>query len=394
MKPAVLGGAPAFPRAVPFVRPALPSYGSIDRPLARAFRSGILTKGRYLEVFEAKVAHSLGIKHGIGVSSCTMGLLLAFKALGLEGEVLVPSYTFMATVHPLLWVGVKPVFVDVDPETWDVDPACVRAAITQRTSAIVAVHVFGNPAEIEELEAIAQRYSLKLIFDAAHGFGTLFHGQPLGRHGDVEVFSTSPTKLLITGEGGVVATNNDELASWIRMGREYGNRGDYSSDFPGLNGRMQEFSALLGIKSLHLLDRTATRRNELACLYKEGLGTLPGITFQTINPKGRSSYKDFTILIDQSLFGMDRDLLASALRAEGIDTRKYYDPPIHLHSAYSAFWTPDKGGLPVTERLAKRSLSLPMGSHLRGATVVKICEVVERIHQHAKEIKDQIEGER
>lgn len=394
MKPAVLGGRPAFPRPVPFIRPALPRYRSISRPLAQAFQSGILTKGTHLEAFETEVAHYLGVKHAIGVSSCTMGLLLAFKALGLEGEVLVPSYTFMATVHPLLWVGVRPVFIDVDPDTWHVDSTQIRAAITEKTSAIVAVHVFGNPAEIEELEAIANHHHLKLIFDAAHGFGTLYNGHPVGRYGDVEVFSTSPTKLLVTGEGGVVATNDDELAERIRIGREYGNRGDYNSEFPGLNGRMQEFSALLGIQSLRLLERTAARRNELAHLYMERLGMLPGITFQKITPKGRSSYKDFTILVDESLFGMDRDCLAWALRAEGIDTRKYYDPPVHLHATYRAFWKRDKGRLPVTEGLAKQSLSLPMGSHLKEATVVKICEAIRRIHQHAKAVKDRFEQER
>jgi dTDP-4-amino-4,6-dideoxygalactose transaminase len=379
---------------VPFVRPALPSYRAIDRPLAQAFRSGILTKGPFLEAFETEVAAFLGVEHAIGVSSCTMGLLLTFKALGLEGEVLVPSYTFMATVHPLLWVGVRPVFVDVDPETWNVDPAQVRAAITERTSAIVAVHVFGNPAEVEELEAIARRYGLKLVFDAAHGFGTLYHGDPVGRYGDVEVFSTSATKLLVTGEGGVVATNDDGLAERIRVGREYGNCGDYDSQFPGLNGRMSELSAILGIESLRLLESTAARRIQLACLYMEGLGTLPGITFQKITPKGRSSYKDFTILVDESLFGMHRDCLAWALRAEGIDTRKYYDPPVHLHTTYRAFWKCDKGRLPVTERIAKRSLSLPMGSHLGDSTVVRICEAIRRIHEHARAITDRFERER
>ncbi len=394
MKPVVLGGRPVLTRPLPFMRPTLPSYRSVGRPLAEVFGSGILTKGKYLEAFEVKVAKYLGVKNAVGVSSCTMGLLLAYKALGLEGEVLVPSYTFMATVHPLLWIGVEPVFVDVDADTWNVDPASVRAAITSKTSAIVGVHVFGNPAEIAELEAIAGKHHLGLIFDSAHGFGTLYNGYPIGRYGDVEVFSTSPTKLLVTGEGGVVATNDDEMAAWIRLGREYGNRGDYNSDFPGLNARMQEFSAMLGIRSLRLLERTAIHRNHLAAIYMQGLGKVPGISFQKIHAKGRSSYKDFTILVDEVLFGIERDCLIWALRAEGVDTRKYYDPPVHLHNTYRTSWKRYEGKLPVTEGLAKRALSLPMGPHLRKAAVVKICGVIERIQRHAPEVKQRYEPSR
>ncbi len=394
MKPVVLGGRPVLMRPLPFMRPALPSYRSVGRPLAEVFGSGILTRGKYLETFEAKVAEYLGVKNAVGVSSCTMGLLLAYKALGLEGEVLVPSYTFMATVHPLLWIGVEPVFVDVDADTWNVDPASVRAAITSKTSAIVGVHVFGNPAEIAELEAIAGRHHVRLIFDSAHGFGTLYNSHPIGRYGDVEVFSTSPTKLLVTGEGGVVATNDDKVAAWIRRGRDYGNRGDYDSDFPGLNARMQEFCAVLGIRSLRLLERTTYQRNHLAATYTEGLGRVPGISFQKIHAKGRSSYKDFTILIDDALFGIDRNTLMWALRAEGIDTRKYYDPPLHLHNTYRGSWKRYDGKLPVTEGLAKRALSLPMGPHLRKATVVKICKVIERIQRHAPEVKQRFAAAR
>lgn len=388
MKPAVLGGRPAFHHPVSFVRPALPSYRSISDPLAQTFRSGMLTKGPYLQEFELEAARHLGVKHAIGVSSCTMGLLLVYQALALKGEVVVPSFTFMATVHPLLWTGVKPVFVDVDAKTWNIDPQEVRRAITDKTSAIVAVHIFGNPAEIEELEAIAREYDLRLIFDSAHGFGSLYNGQPLGRYGNVEVFSTSPTKLVVTGEGGVVATNDDELAELIRVGREYGNRGQYASAFPGLNGRMQEFSSLLGLESLKLVEQVATWRNRLVDLYQKAFETLPGLIFQRTNPRGRSSYKDFTILIDEVLFGMSRDCLVWALRGEGIHTRNYYDPPVHLHETYRDFRDSCNGRVTVTEELSKRCLSFPMGPHLKDDDIVKIGSSIESIHHRAKEVTD------
>ncbi len=249
----------------------------------------------------------------MAVSSCTLGLLLTYHGLGLKGEVIVPSFTFMATVHPLLWVGTEPVFVDIDPYTWNIDPAKVEAAITERTTAIVAVHNFGNPAPVAELEAIARRHGLRLIFDAAHGFGALYRGRPVGGFGDAEVFSLSPTKLLVAGEGGIVATNNDDLAEHIRVGREYGNPGDYNSDFPGLNVRLPEFNALLGLHSLGMLEENAKRRNRVAAIFRERLSQIPGLTFQRIHPQDRSSYKDFSILVDEAKFGLTRDELALAL---------------------------------------------------------------------------------
>jgi len=202
IKPAVLGGNPAFSCPIPFVRPALPPFQRIEGPLTQLIKTGILTKGKHLETFESDLASFIGVKHAIGVVNCTIGLLLVFKALGLKREVIVPSYTFMATVNPLAWVGAQPVFVEIDPETWNISPDQTRRAISDRTSAIVAVHNFGNPAEVEELERIAQENNLRLIFDAAHGFGSLYDDNPVGRYGDAEVFSTSPTKLLVTGEGG------------------------------------------------------------------------------------------------------------------------------------------------------------------------------------------------
>ncbi len=387
-KPAVLGGKPIFLHPIPFVRPALPPFRALRRPLAELFKTGILTKGQHLDAFEAEVAGFLGVRHAVGVVNCTIGLLLVFQALELKGEVIVPSYTFMATVHPLLWVGARPIFVEVDPKTWNIRPDEVRRKVTAQTSAIVAVHTFGNPAPVEELEAIAREKNLKLIFDAAHGFGSLYNNRRLGRYGHAEVFSTSPTKVLVTGEGGVVATNNDELAQRIRTSREYGNLGDYNTVVPGLNGRMQEFSALLGVQGLKMVEEVAARRNEVALHYRETLGVFSGLTFQSIQPGGRSSYKDFTILVDELLFGVSRDCLAWALRAEGIDTRNYYDPPVHLHDTYRPFRAVSDGGLPLTESISKMCLSLPIGSHLKKEHILRIASAFERVQRHSDAVKD------
>lgn len=386
--PAFLGGKPIFNEKVNIVRPVLPDLERMAGGLEQILTTGMVTKGKFLGQFEAAVAEHLGVKHAVAVSSCTTGLMLSYKGLGLTGDVLVPSFTFMATVSALVWNGLRPVFVDVRRGTTNIDPEAAEAAITPNTSAIVAVHNFGNPAEVEALEALCRKRGLKLIFDAAHGFGALYRGRPVGGEGDAQSFSLSPTKLLITGEGGIVATNDDALAEYVRVGREYGNNGNYDSAFAGMNARMPEFNALMGLRSLEMLENAAASRNETAGLYQEALGRLPGIGFQEVLPGNRNSYKDFSITIEPQQFGMSRHALELSLAAENIDTRKYYDPPVHRHTAYQKYY--DGQSLPETDWLAAHSLSLPMWSNMDTDTALRICEAIERIQQHAKDIQQRI----
>lgn len=385
--PAVLGGTPTFPAGQPFMRPSLPGWEQLAQPVSEMVSSGMLTKGQYLDAFEERVARYLGVRQAIAVSSCTVGLMLLYQSLGLEGEVLVPSFTFMATVHPLVWQGVTPVFIDIDPQTWNVDPGRIEAHISPHTTAIVAVHVFGNPAAVEELERITRKRGLALIFDAAHGFGALHRAAPVGGHGVAEVFSTSPTKLLVTGEGGVVATNDEKLAREIRIAREYGNPGTYDSVVAGLNARMQEFSAILGLHSLEMLEENARRRNELVARYRRSLQGVPGVGFQLIRPYNRSSFKDFTIQLDPRQFGMARDTLQTALAQEGIGTRTYYVPPVHQQSAYRQLLQKRPPHLPVTTSVAQTVLSLPIYSHMLPTCVDAICRAIGRIQRHAPQIQ-------
>lgn len=385
-RPALLGNTPLFSAMLPIVQPTLPNYETIAPQVEEIFATGMLTKGRYLHQFEERLADYLGVKHAVCVSSCTLGLALTYQGLGLRDEVIVPSFTFMATVHPLVWLEASPVFVDIDPDTWCIDPAKVEEAITPRTTAIVAVHNFGNPADVEALEEIARCHKVRLVFDAAHGFGTLYQGKPVGRYGDAEVFSTSPTKLLVTGEGGVVATNDDDLADHIRTGREYGNDGYYGSEFAGLNARMPEFNAILGLKSLEMLEASAERRNRMVEQFREQLEKLPGLTFQTIRPGNRCSYKDLSVLVDGEALGLTRDQLAQALRAENIDTRKYHDPPVHTHRAYRHLYDRYRDALPNTDKVSPQSLSLPIWSLMDDETVLGICHAIWRINEFASEV--------
>lgn len=388
--PAILGGTPAFEAKVNIVRPVMPDFSEMAEGVQSILSSGMVTKGQYLKAFEAAVREHLGVKHAIGVSSCTSGLMLTYRGLGLTGDVVVPSFTFMATVSALVWSGLRPIYADVDRGTTNLSPEAAEAAITPQTSAIVAVHNFGNPAELDALRDIARRHGLKLILDAAHGFGARYRGQPVGGQADAHIFSLSPTKLLITGEGGIVATDDDALAEKIIMGREYGNSGSYDSAFAGLNARMPEFNALMGLRSLERLEDAAVTRNQTADLYQEMLGHLPGVDFQEVRPGNRCSYKDLSITFDPALFGMTRDELAQALAAENIDTRKYYEPPVHRQTAYAHFY--DGRLLPNTEWLAGNSLSFPMWSNMQPQIIMQICEAVQRIYQNREAVKDCLAG--
>jgi dTDP-4-amino-4,6-dideoxygalactose transaminase/acetyltransferase-like isoleucine patch superfamily enzyme len=374
-----------FDSKVNIVRPVLPDFADLAEGMRNILSSGMVTKGQYLRAFEEAVAAHLGVKHAIAVSSCTTGLMLTYHSLGLVGDVVIPSFTFMATASALIWAGLCPVFADVDVDTTNLDPAAAEAAITPDTSAIIAVHNFGNPADIDALQTITDRHGLKLILDAAHGFGALYQGVPVGPQGDAQVFSLSPTKLLIAGEGGIVATNDDELAKKMCIGREYGNSGDYDSAFAGLNARMSEFHALLGLHSLRGLEDAARHRNRVASLYCRELGRLPGIGFQKVQPGNRSSYKDFSITVDPDAFGLTRDELTLSLAAENVDTRNYYDPPVHRQTAYRQFVSPT-GTLSNTDWLAAHSFSLPIWSHMDEAIALGICQAIQRIHESAKEM--------
>ena len=384
--PAILGGTPSFDRALPFVRPRLPRYADLENELREIISSGMLTKGARLRQFEEDLAQNLQAKYAVAVSSCTSGLMLTYQALGLTGEVIVPSFTFMATVSAMVWCDLTPVYVDVNVETTNIEPERVEAAITPRTSAIVAVHNFGNPAPIDKLLEIADKHGLKLIFDSAHGFGTLYRGKPVGSQGDAHSFSMSPTKLPVAGEGGVVATNDARLAESLRLGREYGNNGAYDSLFAGMNARMPEVNALLGIHGLKLLEETVGLRNQVAVAYRKGLEGIAGIDFQQIDPRDRSSYKDFSILIRADQFGLSRDELVEALKAERIDTRNYYDPPVHRQQAYSKFSHPDME-LTNTNILSEGSVSLPIGAQVDEEAVGQICDAIKRISVNAVAVR-------
>jgi dTDP-4-amino-4,6-dideoxygalactose transaminase len=373
------GGDPAFAERFRFIAPTLPDLDEVIRTYRQAFDSGLITNAKCVARFEERSAEYLGAKYCVAVSSCTSGLMLVMRALGLTGEAIVPSFTFFATGHAIRWNELRPVLADCDRRTWNVNLADIESKITPQTSAIVAVHMYGNPNDVQALERLAGRHRLRLIFDAAHAFGSRYRGVPVGRFGDAEVFSLSPTKLLVAGEGGLVATNDALLAQNLRVMRNYGDNGSYDPEWIGLNARMSEFNAALALAGLPLLEAKVARRNEIARLYTARLAGLQGLRFQAVEAEDVHTFKDYSIHVTEEEFGLNRDELAAALLADNIETKKYFYPPLHKQKLYKQFKTVDLAG---TDFVANHILSLPIYEALSNETVERVAESIHRIHRY------------
>jgi len=379
---AVLGGAPAFSDGVPFVRPPAPPLGEVFARLAPSYERGMLTNGPLVAELEARVAERLGVRHVVAVASCTAGLMLVVRGLELDAPVLMPSFTFSASAHAVAWNGIAPRFAECDPESFQLDLADAAGRL-DGAGAVLATHVFGAPCAPERVEALAAPHGIPVVFDAAHGFGARRAGRPLGGNGSAEVFSLTPTKPLVAGEGGLVTTNDDAIAHGVRIGRDYGNPGDYDTQFVGLNARMSELHAAVALVSLERLDEHLDQRRRLAARYQAGLGAVPGVAVQSVDADDESTFKDFTIAIDGPTFGVDRDSVVRVLRAERVDTRNYFDPPVHRQTAYRSVGA---SGLDVTDRVARAVVSLPIYPSLAVDVVDKIVEIVADVQARAEEI--------
>jgi dTDP-4-amino-4,6-dideoxygalactose transaminase len=373
--------SPAFGEWLPIVSPEGLPGDEFLRDVQRILRSRQLTNAAFVREFESAAAAYLSVPHCVAVSSCTTGLVLTLRALGLQGEVILPSFTFHATAHSVVWNGLKPVFADCDPDTFCIHPQAVQALFTPKTAAILGVHLFGNPASVMELEDIATRGKAHLIFDAAHAFGSKVDGRHIGTFGTAEVFSFSPTKLLVAGEGGLIATRDAVLARRLRAARNYGDAGNYDPELIGLNARMSEFHAALALRGLDGLDARIERRNQIRLHYLRRLEPVPGLGFQQIRPGNRSACKDFGVFVDETAFGSSREWLFDALQKENIEVRRYFWPPVHRQKLFRALW--DGQPLPVTDRISDRVLNLPIYSSLRDEDVDKVCDAVLRAHEFA-----------
>ncbi|MCL4294656.1 MAG: DegT/DnrJ/EryC1/StrS family aminotransferase [Anaerolineae bacterium] len=386
-KPALLGAEPLFTEPLGIVRPLFPTLVSIAPQVSEMLRTGQLTNlSKNVPALEKELSRYMDVPHCVAVANGTLGLILALAGLKLSGEVIIPSFTFSATAHAVRWAGLEPVFADINPETFTLDPQAVEAAVTPRTAAILGVHVYGHPCDIAGLQAVAERYELALLFDAAHAFGSGYRGRKIGAFGDAEIFSFHATKIFPTGEGGGVTTTHPHLAEYVALARKFGDPGTEDTLFCGMNAKMQEFNAVLGLENLKQIDRWIENRCRYADLLVERLSRIPGLRFQQIQPDVQTNYQNFAVLVDEAEFGLNRDEVHAALAAENIFTRKYFYPPLHQHQAYAPERAKYQGRLPVTEMVANRVLCLPFYSEMNQEMLEGICRAMESIHCYAGQL--------
>ena len=385
---AIFGGVPAFREQLHVGRPNTGNhYALLTRINDILERRWLTNNGPCVQELEERLAEYLGVKHCIAMCNATVALEIVIRALGLKEEVIVPSFTFIATAHALQWQGVTPVFCDIDPATHNLDPQRVVEAITPRTTGIIGVHLWGRPCEVEALSEIARERRLKLIFDAAHAFGCSHQGKMIGGFGDAEVFSFHATKFFNTLEGGAVATNDDELARRIRLMMNFGFAGYDDVVELGTNGKMTEVSAATGLENLLSVDEFIETNRTNYEHYRRELERIPGLKLLSLGEEQKNNYQYVVVEIDEDTTQISRDAIMEILWAENVRARRYFYPGCHRMEPYRSLF-PDAGSrLPETEKLVQRVLVLPTGTAVSTEDISKLCSLIETVVQNAAEVR-------
>ncbi len=347
-------------------------------------RRWLTNHGPLVAEFERTLAQKLGVRHVIAVCNATQGLQIVAKACDFTGEVIVPAFTFVATAHAMSWIGLEPVFADVDPTRHTIDPEQIEALITPRTSAIVATHLWGNVCAVEQIAQLARQHRLQVVYDAAHAFGGSHRGQMIGSFGRAEVFSFHATKFINTFEGGAIATNDDELAQKMRRMTSFGFDGMDHVVSLGTNAKMSEIAAAMGLANLSTMDNltAANRLNYEA--YSLRLAGLPGLRFLPFDEAGNYQYA----IAEVRGKGLSRDQLLEVLWTEGVRARRYFYPGCHRMEPYAS--RPDAPSLPVTERLADTVLALPTGTAVTPTEIAAVCSIIRLAMGNAEEVKQRL----
>lgn len=375
---AINGATPAFDRPIHVGQPNIGDRSKFLEGINRVLDNRWLTNnGPLLQEFERKIAKFLGVKHCVAMCNGTVALEIAIRALDLSGEVIVPSWTFIATAHALHWQGITPVFADIDPLTHNLDPAAVRRMITPRTTGIIGVHLWGRAAQIDELQSIADHHNIKLIFDAAHAFGSSYLGRKIGQFGACEVFSFHATKSFNTMEGGAITTNDDDLAEAVRLMRNFGFNGYDNVIHPGTNGKMIEVCAAMGLVNLSAFDDVIAANRENYTDYKRVLMNIPGIRLLNYDDGNENSYQ-YVVMEVSEKFGTSRDEIIAALHAENILARKYFWPGCHMMQPYRELFPSASLMLSNTEAVGRSVVVLPNGLLPDGA-IQTIASVIRQL---------------
>lgn len=385
---AVLGGIPAFSETLHVGRPNIGSREAFQARMDDIFNRGWLTNnGTYVRQFEQKVAQHLGVRHCIAMCNGTVALEIAVRALGMTGEVIVPSFTFVATAHCLQWQEITPVFCDVDPVTHSIDPAKIEQLITPKTTGIIAVHLWGIPCNVEALQEIADRHQLKLLFDASHAMGVSRGGRMIGNFGDAEVFSFHATKFVNCFEGGAICTNDDEMAAKVRLMKNFGFSGLDNVIYLGTNGKMSEPSAAMGLTSMESIDAFIEHNRANYLQYQQGLSDIPGCRMLAYSAAEQNNYQYIVLEIDAQEFGLSRDRLVEILHAENVRARRYFHPGVHRMEPYRSYY-PNAGlMLPESERLSQRTLCLPNGTSVSQEAVSGVSNLIKFVGFQAPKLR-------
>ena len=388
---AILGAPPSFETPL---HVGAPNIGDRDR-LRERFddildRKVLSNGGPYVREFERRVADLVGVRHCIATANGTLALEIAIRAMGLSGEVILPSFTFVATAHALQWQEITPVFCDIDPETCNIDPARVTELITPRTTGIIGVHLWGRPCNTQALVEIAREHQLRLLYDASHAFGCSHRGRMIGSFGDAEVFSFHATKFINTFEGGAILTKSDELAEKARLMRNFGFISYDKVTHVGTNGKMNEMSGAMGLTSLEDMDLFVEVNRANYRAYREGLAGVPGLRVLAHDDSERCNYQYVVVEVDEAASGLDRDQLVQVLTAEGVLARRYFHPGCHRMEPYRSYFPHASLLLPVTERQSARVFSLPTGTAVGKEQIARVSEILATAVEHAEELAEKL----
>jgi dTDP-4-amino-4,6-dideoxygalactose transaminase len=385
---AVLGGKPAFERPLHVGRPNIGNKQRLLNRISQMLERNWLTNdGPFVQELETRIAEFVGVRHCVAMCNGTVALEIAIRALELSGEVIVPSFTFIATAHALQWQEITPVFGDIDPKTHTLDPGKIEQLITPRTTGIVGVHTWGRPCDVDALETIARRHKLQLLFDAAHALGCSYKGKRVGGFGRCEVLSFHATKVFNSFEGGAIVTNDDALAQKMRLMRNFGFGDADQVVYIGTNGKMTEASAAMGLTSLEsLADFIEINRHNHAA-YRAELAKVTGVEVIAYDESEQNNYHYVVCEVDEQAAGLTRDQLVAVLIAENVLARRYFYPGCHQMEPYRSYFPIAGLVLPETEHLCRRVMVLPTGTAVSAEVIAQICAIIRTAVAHAVELK-------
>lgn len=365
-------------------RPLIPDLDMVKERLQEIWESQWLTNnGHQHALLEQQLTKVLKVRGLSLFNNGTIALIVACQSLGLSGEVITTPFTFPATPHVLTWNNIQPVFCDIDPVTMNIDADVIESLITPQTTGILAVHVFGTPCNTAKIQEVADRYGLRVVYDAAHAFGVEVGDKGIGTFGDISMFSFHATKLFHTAEGGALTFNDKELKARIDLLKNFGIKNEEEVIMPGINGKMNEIQAALGIIVLQYVEEERRKRHILCGRYKEHLKGIEGVTCLDNEAQGiKNSYQYFIIRINEQLFGVSRDRVYEEFKKYNVFTRKYFYPLCSNYTCYQHLPSSAPAKLQVADKAAREVLCLPFYGGLSEDDIVRICQILSYIQKN------------